>query len=37
VQPKGGRKFGLLAGRDEDELRWMASTLRRSLGLSKSR
>ena len=31
--PVGGKKWGLLAGRDEDELRWMATSLRRALQL----
>jgi len=33
IHPVGGKKRGLLAGRDEDELRWMATTLRRALKL----
>jgi hypothetical protein len=33
IHPAGGKKWGLLAGRDEDELRWMATSLRRALKL----
>jgi len=33
VQPVGGKHRGLLAGRDEAELAWMASLLRHTLGL----
>jgi hypothetical protein len=33
IHPVGGKKWGLLAGRDEDELRWMATALRRALKL----
>ena len=31
IHPKGGTKIGLLAGRDEEELRWLATMLRRTL------
>jgi len=31
VHPRVGKKVGLLAGRDETELRWMATQLRRAL------
>jgi hypothetical protein len=31
IQPKCGRKVGLLAGRDEAELHWLATRLRRAL------
>ena len=34
IQPTVGRKVGLLAGRDEDELLWMAARLHRALSLS---
>jgi hypothetical protein len=34
IQPNGGEPFGMLAGRDEAELRWLATTLRQALGLS---
>ena len=33
IHPVGGKKWGLLGGRDEDELRWMATCLRRALKL----
>ncbi len=33
IEPRGGKKGGLLGGRDEDELRWIATTLRRGLKL----
>jgi hypothetical protein len=33
VHPRTGKKVGLLAGRKEEELRWMATRLRRALGL----
>jgi hypothetical protein len=33
VRPKDGTKVGLLAGRDEAELHWIATRLRRALGL----
>jgi hypothetical protein len=33
IHPKSGKKFGLLSGRDTDELEWMATHLRRSLGM----
>jgi hypothetical protein len=33
ILPKRGQKFGLLAGRDNNELEWMATRLRRSLGV----
>lgn len=35
VQPKEGRKTGLLTGRDETELRWIATELRRALELPR--
>jgi hypothetical protein len=35
VHPRGGKKVGLLAGRDKAELQWMATHLRRALGLSQ--
>jgi hypothetical protein len=31
VHQKTGKKFGLLLGRDEQELRWLATMLRRAL------
>jgi hypothetical protein len=31
IHPVTGKKVGLLAGRDENELRWMATRLRRAL------
>jgi hypothetical protein len=34
VHPRKGKKVGLLAGRNEEELRWMAAQLRRALELS---
>jgi hypothetical protein len=34
IHPKEGNKFGLLAGRDVNELRWMATILRRGIGQS---
>jgi hypothetical protein len=33
IHPLDGKKWGMLAGRDEDELRWMATRLRRALAL----
>jgi hypothetical protein len=33
IHPHGAKKVGLLAGRDEAELRWIASTLRRASSL----
>ncbi len=33
IHPTNGKKFGLLAGRDNDELRWMAGLLSRTLGI----
>jgi hypothetical protein len=30
IHPRGAKKIGILAGRDEAELRWIASTLRRA-------
>jgi len=33
IHPRIGKKVGLLAGRDENELRWMATQLRRALNL----
>jgi len=33
VHPRVGKKVGLLAGRDETELRWMATQLRRALNV----
>jgi hypothetical protein len=33
IEPKSGRKVGLLAGRDEAELHWLATRLRRALHL----
>lgn len=33
IHPRAGRKVGLLAGRNEDELRWMAGRLRSALRL----
>jgi hypothetical protein len=32
IHPVAGKKVGVLAGRDESELQWMASELRRALG-----
>ena len=34
VHPRSGKKAGFLAGRDEAELRWMATRLRRALRVS---
>jgi hypothetical protein len=34
IHPRQGKKVGLLAGRDAEELRWLATTLRRALGLA---
>ncbi len=31
IHPQQGKKFGLLAGRETDELRWLASVLRQAL------
>jgi hypothetical protein len=33
IHPRAGKKVGLLSGRDEDELRWMATRLRRALNV----
>ncbi len=33
IHPRVGKKVGLLAGRNEDELRWIATCLRRALNL----
>ena len=33
IHPRGAKKVGILAGRDEAELRWIASTLRRASNL----
>jgi hypothetical protein len=33
VHPAEGKRWGMLAGRDDDELRWMATRLREALGL----
>ncbi len=33
IEPRAGKKVGLLSGRDEDELRWIATTLRQALHL----
>lgn len=33
IQPRTGKRVGVLAGRDETELRWMATRLRRALNL----
>jgi hypothetical protein len=33
IVPKSGLKYGLLAGRDPTEIRWVASVLRAKLGL----
>jgi hypothetical protein len=33
IHPKGGKTFGLLAGRDESELQWLATRLRRAFEL----
>jgi hypothetical protein len=33
VQPVRGKRYDLLAGRDRDELRWLAARLRRALGM----
>jgi len=33
IHPRGSKKVGVLAGRDEEELRWIASTLRRATKL----
>jgi hypothetical protein len=33
IHPRAGKKVGLLAGRNEDELRWMATRLRRALNV----
>jgi hypothetical protein len=37
IHPVGGKKFGLLTGRPEDELRWIASELRRALSVPASK
>ena len=34
IQPVQGKTYGLLAGRDEVELRWLAARLRQALKLS---
>ena len=34
IHPRGAKKVGVLAGRDEAELRWIASTLRRATNLT---
>jgi len=34
IHPKKGSKFGLLAGRDDNELAWLATELRRGLRIS---
>lgn len=34
IEPRAGKRLGLLAGRDEAELRWMATMLRRALKLT---
>ena len=36
VHPRAGKKVGLLAGREDEELRWMATQLRRALGFQGS-
>src|SRR5207248_1291005 len=36
IHPKNGNKLGLLAGRDIDELRWLATRMRQALGQSYS-
>jgi len=33
IHPRSGKKVGLLAGRNEEELRWIATRLRRALNL----
>ena len=33
IHPVSGKKFGVLAGRNEEELRWMATELRRALNV----
>jgi hypothetical protein len=33
IHPRAGKKVGLLSGRNEDELRWMATRLRRALNV----
>jgi hypothetical protein len=33
IQPRAGRKYGLLSERQDDELEWIAAELNRSLGL----
>ena len=37
IHPSSGKKVGLLAGRKEDELRWMATRLRRALNVPARR
>jgi len=37
VHPRSGKKVSLLTGRDEAELRWMATHLRRALGISPAK
>lgn len=36
IQPKTGAKLGMLAGREHDELAWLATVLRRTLKLPKA-
>jgi len=36
IIPKTGKKIGLFAEREDDELRWMASILRNAVGLKRS-
>jgi hypothetical protein len=35
VRARGDKKCGLLSGRDEEELRWLATILRRAMGLAQ--
>ncbi len=35
IQPIEGKKLGIFSNRDRNELRWLATTLRQSLGLSR--
>jgi len=37
IEPTAGKKVGLMAGRDEQELRWVATLLRRQLALPARR
>ncbi len=37
ILPAGGRKFGMLAGRDEEELRWMAGVIGEALHPKKAK